>query len=136
VAELLRQGATYYSDEYAVLDNRGFVHPYPRRLSLRENGSESARRCAPEEFGNRTGDEPLPVGLVAVARYRPESRWQPRRLTSGQAVMELLNCTLTAERQPDAALSALQQVALAAECIKGSRGEAADTARLLLRQVA
>src|SRR5262245_9461677 len=35
VAALLRLGATYYSDEYAVLDGRGQVHPYARRISLR-----------------------------------------------------------------------------------------------------
>src|SRR5438105_4028110 len=36
VAELLRAGATFYSDEYAVLDARGRVHPYPEPLSLRQ----------------------------------------------------------------------------------------------------
>jgi hypothetical protein len=30
VAELVRAGATYYSDEFAVLDSRGRVHPFPR----------------------------------------------------------------------------------------------------------
>ncbi len=29
VAELVRSGAEYYSDEYAVLDSEGWVHPYP-----------------------------------------------------------------------------------------------------------
>src|SRR5262245_33841798 len=38
VVEFLKAGATYYSDEYAVLDHRGLVHPYPRLLSVREVG--------------------------------------------------------------------------------------------------
>ena len=31
VAELVRAGAIYYSDEYAVLDEQGRVHPYSAR---------------------------------------------------------------------------------------------------------
>lgn len=42
VAELLRRGATYFSDEYALVDSEGHVHPYPRPLLLR-NG-------CPEQF--------------------------------------------------------------------------------------
>src|SRR6266700_1389758 len=38
VAALVRAGATYYSDEYAVFDARGRVHPYARKLSLRMEG--------------------------------------------------------------------------------------------------
>src|SRR5262249_48159665 len=35
VATLVRAGATYYSDEYAVFDRQGKVYPYARPLSLR-----------------------------------------------------------------------------------------------------
>ena len=35
VQALVEAGATYYSDEYAVLDDAGLVHPYPRPLSIR-----------------------------------------------------------------------------------------------------
>ena len=35
VARLVTSGATYYSDEYAVLDEQGRVLPYPRAMSLR-----------------------------------------------------------------------------------------------------
>ena len=38
VAELVKAGATYYSDEFAVLDSQGLVHPYHKPLSLREPG--------------------------------------------------------------------------------------------------
>ncbi|MEP7147984.1 MAG: hypothetical protein ABI857_03805, partial [Acidobacteriota bacterium] len=33
VAELVKNGAEYYSDEYAILDEKGLVHPFPRDLS-------------------------------------------------------------------------------------------------------
>src|SRR5919198_2175039 len=34
VAELLRAGATYLSDEFAVIDGRGRVHPFAKPLSI------------------------------------------------------------------------------------------------------
>jgi hypothetical protein len=136
VAELLRRGATYYSDEYAVLDANGLVHPYARRLSLRQGADLPSLRRTAADFGVPTGSEPLPVGLVACAKYRPGAHWRPRRLSPGQAVWELLDCTLSAQRQPDAALNALQRAIAGTTCVKGFRGEAAETADMLLRQVA
>ena len=38
VAELVRAGAGYYSDEFAVIDAEGLVHPYARPLSFRALG--------------------------------------------------------------------------------------------------
>lgn len=38
VFALMQAGATVYSDEFAVLDSRGYVHPYARPLSLRSPG--------------------------------------------------------------------------------------------------
>src|ERR1700692_1331443 len=39
VRAMLRLGATYYSDEFAVVDNLGRVHPFARPLGIREEGS-------------------------------------------------------------------------------------------------
>src|SRR5438445_462151 len=57
VAALVRAGATYYSDEYAVFDAQGRVHPYPRRLAIREDYSSRFRRCLPEALGGRARSE-------------------------------------------------------------------------------
>src|SRR5262249_11169057 len=38
VATLVDAGATYYSDEFAVIDERGLVHPYAKALSIRAEG--------------------------------------------------------------------------------------------------
>jgi hypothetical protein len=135
VAELLKLGAAYYSDEFAVLDDHGMVHPFARQLSLRREGGLPPRRCTAAELGAACGSEPLPVGLVAVARHRPGARWRPRRLSAGQGTWELLNCTLSARLQPEAALNVLERAGAAAVFQKGFRGEAAETAELLLREV-
>lgn len=132
VAALLKAGATYYSDEYAVLDGNGYVHPYARKLALRQPGGTRPRRCTPEELGGQTGVRPLPVGTVAVARYRAGARWQPRRLTPGQTLLELLDNALPALSRPQEAVTTLQQVVPRSANLKGVRGEAEEAAAALL----
>ncbi|HBY94397.1 MAG TPA: hypothetical protein DEP84_10620, partial [Chloroflexi bacterium] len=66
VAEFVRAGATYYSDEYAVLDRRGYVHPYPRPLAIREAATAKPKKWPVEALGGTAGVVPLPVGLVVV----------------------------------------------------------------------
>jgi hypothetical protein len=135
VAAMVRAGATYYSDEYAVLDARGRVHPYPRRLSIRESGSERPRRCPAEALGGRTGSRPLPVGLVVITNYRPGARWRPRALSAGRAALALLDNTVPALRKPAAVLDTLQQVVCQASTLKGVRGEAEEMVEALFRRM-
>ena len=52
--------------------------------------------------------------------------------SSGQGVLALLANTVSARRQPEAALEALGQVAARARVVKGARGEAHETARSIL----
>jgi hypothetical protein len=135
VAALLRAGATYYSDEYAVLDAQGRVHPYPRRLSLRQPAGRPPMRCPPEALGACAGVAPLPVGLVALTRYRPGGRWRPQPVSPGEAVLALVRHTVPIRRRPDAVLDALRQVVTRHCVVRGPRGEADETAQDLLREV-
>src|SRR2546423_5752299 len=70
VVELLRAGATYYSDEYAVIDERGRVHSYARDLKLRSNEISRANRLNPEAIGAATGSRPLRIGLVVATEFK------------------------------------------------------------------
>jgi hypothetical protein len=132
VAALVRAGATYYSDEYAVLDAGGRVHPYPRPLSHRaeENGPPS--RLSVEALGGRVGRAPLPVGQVVLSEYRPGARWRPRPLSTGQAVLAVLANTVPARRRPAAAIAALQQALSGARAVRGTRGEAEEMVEAVL----
>jgi hypothetical protein len=132
VTALVRAGATYYSDEYAVLDERGRVHPYPAPPALRQAGSRLQTTCRVEELGGRIGTRPLPVGLIVVTRYRPGARWRPRRLSAGRAVLELLANTVPARRKPAAAIAMLQQAVTGVVTLKGARGDATETAASVL----
>jgi hypothetical protein len=132
VEALVRAGASYYSDEYAVLDTRGRVHPYPAPLTRRGDDGEPSRKYTPAELGGVTGAAALPVGLVVVTAYRPGSRWRPRRLTPGRGVLALLNHTVPARGRPADALATLGRLASRAPVLQGTRGEAAETVALLL----
>ena len=135
VAELLRLGATYYSDEFAVFDTRGRVHPFPRPLSLRGSPDDRPARYGPEAFGASEGRGPLPVGVVAITHFKPGVRWRPRTLTGGRGVIALLENTVPARRRPKASLATLHQVVSSAPVIRGARGEAREMARALLARV-
>ncbi len=135
VAELVRAGAEYYSDEYAVIDREGHVHPYARPLAVREGGGLRQTRKTVEEFGGRVGTVPLPVGLVVVSRYEPGAGWRPRRLTTGECVLELLSNTVPARRSPVRSLGALTEAAAGAVALAGSRGEAGTVARAILKRL-
>jgi len=131
VKALVKAGASYYSDEFAVLDGRGRVHPYPIPLAIRTDGAPSMKYRA-EEFGGVTGVCPLPVGLVLITRYVSGTRFRPRPLSAGRAVLELLAHTLPARRRPGRVLDALTQVVAQASVLRGTRGEADETARQIL----
>jgi hypothetical protein len=133
VAELLRAGATYYSDEYAVIDANGRVHPYARDLRVRSAGAGRIKRMRAADFGAHTGSKPLPVALVISTRFKDGTHWRPRELTRGKAVLELLANTVSARSQPEMALSFLTQAVDSATSMKGVRGEASEMSKWLSR---
>jgi hypothetical protein len=137
VAELVRSGAVYYSDEFAVLDRRGRVHPFAKSLSIREGCArhEVVRRLCAEDLGGECGEGALPVGLVVLASYRPGVEWRPATLTRGQAVLEMLSHTVPARLRPEASLVALERAVARATVLRGERGEASEVAAGLLRRV-
>lgn len=124
VAELVRAGATYYSDEYAVLDSTGRVHPFPKPLALRQNDLNKQTKYSVTELGGTTGVRPLPVGLIMVTEYRVGATWRPRRLSAGRGALALLANTVSARSYPDRVLAVLQRVVACAPVLKGTRGEA------------
>lgn len=134
VAALVRRGAAYYSDEYAVVDARGCVHPYPRALSLR-TGSGQIARVGVEALSGRVDVKPLPVGMIVASTYRPGARWRPRRLSAGQATLRLIDNTVLAVEHPALALQTMKNAASGALALSGPRGEAERVAGQLLRRL-
>src|SRR5258705_3729934 len=79
VKALVEARATYYSDELALLDEPGRVHPYPIPLAIRpgRDGGPPMKYRA-EELGGVAGVGPLPVGLVLITRHRSAAPRPPR----------------------------------------------------------
>jgi hypothetical protein len=136
VAALARAGATYYSDEYAVFDERGRLHAFPGRLSIRKSGGTTGEKRSPEELGLRVGSEPLPVALVAVTDWQRGARWRPRPLSPGQAMLALLDNTVLARERPKLAMTTLGRVVEGSMALRGKRGEADEVAASLLEHPA
>ncbi len=132
VAELVRAGATYYSDEFAVLDARGRVHPFLKPLSMRESDDGRQTDRSVEEIGGSAGTRPLPVGCVVVTEFHKGARWSPRRISPGRAALSLLANTVSARRVPETVLRTLEKVAERATTLKSKRGEAAEAASAIL----
>ncbi len=134
-AELVRAGATYYSDEFAVLDAQGRVHPYAKPLSVREGGTQRQRKVSVEEFGGSSATKPLHVGLVVVSEFHEGARgWRPRTLTPGQGSLALLANTVPARSRPAEVLATLERVVRGAPVLRGPRGEAAEAAPKILER--
>jgi hypothetical protein len=135
LAALLRAGATYYSDRYAVLDGRGRVHPYPTPLPLHvQAGWRRDERHRPAPARN-SALKPLPVGLIVDTHYQAGTRSRLRRLSPGEALCTLLRQTVDTRMRPHQALAILHGVAATTNTLRGQRGEAEELAPALLRHL-
>jgi hypothetical protein len=131
-AALLRAGSNYYSDQYAVFNSEGRVHPFARPLWLCTGASGCPVRYRAEELGAKPAVQALPVGVVVLARYCQGARMQLAPLTPSVAPRELMAETVCARSHPAAALMAIQNATESAWILKGIRGEAEEIVRLLL----
>ena len=132
VREMLRLGATYYSDEFAVVDSSGLVHPFARPLGIREDSSYAQTKYSAEELGATSGVKPLPMGMAVICKYEAGAQWQPAPLSQGQGALELLANSVAVRSQPDQTLRRLQKLVRHTVFIQGTRGEAHQAAASIL----
>ena len=132
VRALLEAGATYYSDEYALLDSHGRIHPYPRALSVRSADGQKDRVPVSPALAP-IGTEPLPLGFVVLTEYFKRGRWQPKALGRGELALALLTNTVPARERPAEVLATLARAVSEAEGFRSVRGSAKRAAEALLR---
>jgi hypothetical protein len=131
VAALVQAGARYYSDDYAVIDEDGLVHPFAKPLSIRDE--QQVQKVHPvETLGGSAGVEPVPIGAVVFTEYRPGARWQPARLSHGRGVLAMLEHTLPARERAGEALLVFKRAIRDAPLLEGERGEASELVGPLL----
>lgn len=131
VAALVEAGATYFSDEFAVLDHEGLVHPYAKPLWLRSDGGEREEISA-SQLGADPHGQPVPPMLILVTRYVPGAAWDPRPVSAGEAALALLSHTVPAQERPADSMRAVRLVAERCRCLRSERPEARDLAPQLL----
>jgi hypothetical protein len=131
VRALVDAGAVYYSDEFAVLDESGRVHPYPKRLTIRRP-HHGADDYPVEQLGGVAGAEPLGIGLVIATQFRPGAQWLPHRLSAGAGALAVLQHAVPAQERPEQTLRVLKNALDGAVILQGERGEADEVARELL----
>jgi hypothetical protein len=133
VDALVRAGATYYSDEYAVFDRRGRVHAFLRPIRLRRSDG-SFRQIEVEEGGIDAARRPLPLGLIVQTRYDAGAQWRPRALSPGEKLLALMPHAARANRAPAAVMRVLARAAEHAGGIETGRGDAAEAADWILHR--
>lgn len=131
VTALVRRGAVYYSDEWAVVDGKGRVYPYVRPLSIR--GTFGAPDSAIPV--DSVGVKPARVGIVALARFNATARWDPKRLSPAEAILETISHVIQMRLDPQKVLTSLGRVMSGATILEGLRGEADPTAEDLLARL-
>jgi hypothetical protein len=132
VEALVRAGAVYLSDEFAVLDAAGRVHSFPKPISMR---IDTAQHDLPMELLNgRIATSPMKVGAIVATRYRSgPSRF--RAASRGQGILDLIANAVAARFAPRRVLSATRKASAGAMVLRGPRGEADEAARLLLATI-
>jgi hypothetical protein len=134
VHALVEAGALYFSDEFAVIDENGLVHPYPKPLSIRQDRAPTVDHPV-EELGGTAGLGPLPVGMVIATRYRPGSSWQPSEVTGAAAALLLLEHAVPAQTRPEQTMRHIARAIAGATTLQSERGEADELARVLLSRL-
>lgn len=134
VAELLRRGATYFSDEYALIDSEGRVHPYPRPLLLR-NGSPEQFPVLPAECNASIGDTPAPVGWILALEYLPENTWSVAAVSQSEALLLLLRNTPHVLSESPDLVAVFQRAVAGATCFVGRRPDANEAISQILRLI-
>ena len=129
VTEFLRAGGTYYSDEFAVFDRKGFVHPFSRPLGLRIEPCDRQTRKPAGELGSAIGSLPIPIGLVILTEFKKSASWNPQPTSPGRGVLGLLANSLSARANPEGAFGILTKAIEKSFILHGVRGEANEVVR-------
>ena len=134
VAEVLRRGATYFSDEYALIDAEGQVHPYPRPLLVR-NGGPAQLPMLPEECNAAVGDAPAPIGWILALQYLPDATWSVSPTSQSEALLNLLRNTPHILADSPDMVGAFQRAVAGAVCYAGHRADAVHAAGQILQLI-
>ncbi|HUF05039.1 MAG TPA: hypothetical protein VMM38_12800 [Aridibacter sp.] len=130
---LLELGAEYFSDDCAVIDSQGMLYPMASPMKLR---TESGKRSwlDPARAGYSKSEEPVKVGCVLLTDFEQGTRFDPSAITPGEAslgILENLFLPSVIRDCPAETLAAIGRAVEGSLLLKGTRGEAIETANVL-----
>ena len=130
VHALVEQGATYLSDEYALITATGSVAPYARPIQLR---SGSKRTVVDPRVIGSVGVNTIEPSLILFTRYEEHAEFDPTPVLPASAALGLFDNTVVAEVQPSVATAAAARVARSALALRTARPDAVLVAAAILR---
>ena len=132
VSELIRLGAGYMSDEYAVMDSAGLIHPFERDLGVRFDPLEGPMPVDPAQFGGIRVTDPIEAGLILFTGFVENGEWRPETMTLGNGILESVPEVIPFTFNTEFVLKVLNTTFKRAIIVRSDRGEARDTAPRIL----
>jgi hypothetical protein len=133
VRALVAAGATYFSDDYAVLEGN-LVQPYPSRDPYCPPRGPNLS-CWLQDMGATRGPRPVPVGVVLFAPYQPGAVFKPKLISRGKSLLGMFKHAVAAQRNPTQVLRALEIVSRRCNALEGVRADARTVAAYLLERL-
>jgi hypothetical protein len=130
VRALVGCGATYYSDEYAVIEGNT-VLPFPTR-SANWTSPGTVLSYWMDELGKNSEPKALPIGLMLFAPYQAGAVFKPKLLPRGQSLLRMFKHAVASQRNPERVLRALEVVSKRCNGLEGVRGDAHTAASYLI----
>jgi hypothetical protein len=124
-AALVRAGAKYLSDEFALVDPSGLIHPYPRRPRVRptDGGIASSAAISPAQFSNWPVGSACHVGAVLALDVR--SREPLLVMSAAESALALIDNAVPAQLRPAFTLACCTAAVGHAD-VTGWRGQRRD----------
>lgn len=133
VDALVAAGARYLSDEFAVIDPDGRIHPYARPIRLRVAGGPDRRVRLGDGRGWRSRPA-LRVGRLLFTNFDAASHFNPTPLAAGTALLRLLSHCPSAQARPAQTLAALRHVVSEARASSSARPDTDVVVRMLMEE--
>ena len=151
---LLARGWKYLSDEFALIDPQGNLHPYPKALCVKE-GSFSVVEglslpqlspyqykkgakgrvayLSPSDIGPQCVSDVCPLRYVVFPTYREGAEPSLQRITRGEAAFQVTQLSFNFQKYGPEAMGLLTNAIRSADCYRLTSGEINKTCDLMER---
>ncbi len=129
VEALVRAGAQYLSDEYAILLPDGHIQSYPRPIHLRTQHGQML--LDPRTIGT-VAPRTYPPSIVVLTRYESGANWNPEVLKPASAALAVFDSMVVAAVMPERAMGSAAKLVRQAVAVYSLRGETANTVPAIL----